>query len=185
MIDKHGKPLEFCFFLFCADDPISCQPLVPGSLRAEEFPSGLVCAKQLLLFTSELGALALFVRVDARLFFATGGKGLQACRMHQTCFLELLGAFDINGAPGASGPAWSEANRVAGFVDASPNAVDPTEAESGVYRFRPGDAEFPGTLFIKANEKFVEFVVMGFEPGSEVRRRRKECWFWRHGVWIN
>jgi hypothetical protein len=28
----------------------------------------------------------------------------------------------------------------------------------------------------------VEFVVMGFEPGTKVRRRREECWFWRHGV---
>src|ERR1700674_5065679 len=82
MLDKQAKPFEPCFFLFCADDPISCQPLVPGSLRAKEFPSGPVCAKLLLLFTSELGALALFVRVDARLFFATGGKGLETCRMH-------------------------------------------------------------------------------------------------------
>jgi hypothetical protein len=23
--------------------------------------------------------------------------------------------------------------------------------------------------------------VIGFEPGTEVRRRRKEYWFWRHG----
>ena len=125
MIDEHGKPLEPCFFLFCADDPISCHSLVPGSLRAEEFPSGLVCAKLLLLFTSELGALALFVRVDARLFCATSGKGLETCLMHQTHFFELADAFDINGAPGASGPAWSEANRVSGFVDAPSNAIDP------------------------------------------------------------
>ena len=46
--------------------------------------------------------------------------------MHQTHFFELADAFDINGAPGASGPAWSEANRVAGFVETLSNAVDPT-----------------------------------------------------------
>ena len=149
MLDKQGKPLEPCFFLFCADDPMSCHSLVPGSLRAEEIPSGLVCAKLLLLFTSKLGALALFVRVDAGLFFATGGKGLETCRMHQTRFLELLDAFDVNGAPGAGGPARSETNCVTGFVDAPSNAIDPAEAESGIYGFRPGDAGLSGILLWK------------------------------------
>jgi len=185
MLDKQGKPLEPCFFPFCADDPISCHSLVPGSLRAEEFPSGLVCAKLLLLFTSELGALALLVRIDARVFFATGSKGLETCRMHQTRFLEVLDAFDVNGAPGASGPARSEANGVAGFVDAPSNAVDPAEAESGIYGFRPGDARFSRVFFVEAHHQFGEFVVMGFEPSTEVRRRREECWFWRHGVQSN
>ena len=45
--------------------------------------------------------------------------------MHQTHFLELLDAFDINSAAGASGPARSEANRVPGFVDALSNSFDP------------------------------------------------------------
>jgi hypothetical protein len=45
--------------------------------------------------------------------------------MHQTHFFELADAFDVNGAPGASGPARSEANRVSGFVDAPSNAIDP------------------------------------------------------------
>src|SRR5713226_1510441 len=99
MIDERGKPLESRFFLFCAEDPPSGQPLVPGSLRTEEFPSGLVRAKLLLLFASEPGALALFVRVDAGLFCAPSGKGLETCRMHQPHFLELLDAFDVNRAP--------------------------------------------------------------------------------------
>src|SRR5260370_17931856 len=140
MIDEHGKPLEFCFFFFCADDPISRHSLVPGSLRAEEFPSGFVCAKLLLVFTSELGALALFVRVDAGLFCATSGEGLETCRMHQTRFLELADAFDINGAPGPCGPPRSEANRVAGFVETLSSAVDTRETESGAYGYRSGDA---------------------------------------------
>src|SRR6267154_3710924 len=54
MVDEFGKPLEFCFSSFCADDPIRCHSLVPGSLRTEEFPSGFVGAKLLGLFTSEL-----------------------------------------------------------------------------------------------------------------------------------
>ena len=185
MIDEHGKPLEFCFFLFCADDPISCHSLVPGSLRAEEFPSGLVCAKLLLLFTSELGALALFVRIDARLFFATGSKGLETCRMHQTRFLELLDAFDVDGAPSASGPARSEANGVAGFVDALSNAVDPAKAQRDPYGLGPGDAGLAGTFFVEAHELLAELVMMGFEPGTEAGGRWEECWSWRHGVWID
>jgi hypothetical protein len=72
--------------------------------------------------------------------------------MHQTRFLELLGAFDINGAPGASGPAWSEANRVAGFTEAPANAVDPAKAKSYVYGFWPGDAWFSGAFFVEADE---------------------------------
>ena len=156
--------------------------MVPGSLRTEEFPSGLVCAKLLLLLTSESGAFPLFVRVGARLFCATSCESLETCRMHQTHFLELLDAFDVNGAPGAGGPARSEANGVAGFVDALSNAVDPSEAESGVYGFRPNDAGLCGTFFVEANEEFWEFVVMGFEPGTEVMWRGKECRFWPHGV---
>jgi len=129
-------------------------------LRAEEFPSGLVCAKLLLLFSSELGALALFVRVDAGLFCATGSESLETCGVHQTHFSELADAFDVNSAPGAGGPARSEANRVAGFVETLSNAVDPSEAESGVYGFRPGNAGFPGTFFVEADKEFVEFVVI-------------------------
>ena len=67
--------------------------------------------------------------MDARIFCATNGKDIEACRMHQTHFLELLDAFNINSAPGASGPARSEANRVPGFVDALSNAVDPNREQ--------------------------------------------------------
>src|SRR5229473_3922211 len=129
MLDEQRKPLEFCFFPLCTDDPISCHPLVPRRLRTEEFPSGLVCAKLLLLFTSELGVLPLFVRVDGRLFRASRCKRLESRGVHQTHFFELLGAFDVNGAPGAGGPARSKANRVTGLVKALSDAVDPTEAE--------------------------------------------------------
>src|ERR1700674_790425 len=160
MIDEHGKPLKSCFFLFGAGDPISCHPLVPRGLRTEKIPSGSDCAKLLLLFTSEPGALSLFVRVDAGLFCAARCESLETGGMHQSHFLELVDAFDVNRAPSADGPAWSEANRVAGFVDALSNAVDPTEAESGVYCLRPGDAGFSGTFFIEAHQQVGEFVVM-------------------------
>src|SRR5216683_1599405 len=152
MLDEQRKPLEFCFFPLCADDPISAHPLVPRSLRTEEFPSGFVGAKLFRLFTSELGALPLFVRVDARLLCAACRESLEAGGMHQTHFLELLDALDVNGAPSACGPARSEANRVAGIVDALSNAVDPAETESGVYGFGPGDAGLSGTFFVEADE---------------------------------
>jgi len=140
MTDELGKPFEFCFFSSCADDPISAHPLVPGSLRAEEFPSGFAGAKLFGLFTSELRALPLFVRVDRRLLCAARGESLETFWTHQTHFLELLGALDVNGAPGAGGPAWSKANRIASLVEALSNAVDPAEAEGRVHRFGPGDA---------------------------------------------
>src|SRR5260370_32875374 len=94
MLDEQRKPLVLCLFHLCADDPISCHPLVPTSLRTEEFPSGFVCAKLLRLFTSEPGALALFVGIDGGLFCAPGGKGLEAGRLHQRHLPELRDAFD-------------------------------------------------------------------------------------------
>ena len=142
MIDEYGKPLEFCFFLFCADDPISCQPLVPGSLIAEEFPSGPVCAKLPLLFTSEASALPLFVRVDARLFCASSGEGLEAVGMHQPLLCELSNKFDVDGTPSARGLAGSEANCVAGIVNALAHAVDPSEAERFIECLVVSDAGF-------------------------------------------
>src|SRR6266699_1735142 len=111
MLDQQRKALAFCFFLFCADDPPSGHPLVPGSLRTEEFPSCFVCAKVFGLFTAELGALALFVGVDSRFFCTASGKSFQTCRMHQALLCELLNKFDVNGTPGAGGLARSEANR--------------------------------------------------------------------------
>jgi len=152
MIDKHGKPFEPRFFPLCADNPPRGHPLVPGSLRTKKFPSALVCAKVLLVPTNELGALPLFVSVDSRHFWATSSKGLETCRTHQTYFLEMLDAFDVNGAPGAGRPARSKANRVAGFVDALSNAVDPAEAERHVHRIWPGDAGLSGTFFVEADQ---------------------------------
>jgi len=181
MTDELGKPLELCLFPFGADDPKSCHPLIPRGLGTEEFPGDLVAAKLFRLFTSEAGAVSLFVRIDGRLFFVTSGKSLEAGGMHQALFREFLNGFDVNGAPGAGGLARSEANHVAGFVDALSNAVDPTEAQCNLYGFGPRDAGLAGILFVEAHEQFAEFVVTGFEPGAEVGGRREECWFWRHG----
>ena len=152
MGDEFGKPLEFCFVSFGTDDPICCHLLVPGSLRAEEFPGDLVGAKLLFLFTSELGVLALFVGVDARLFCVAGGKSLETGGMHQPLLAELSNEVDVDRTPVAGGLAGSEANCVAGFVDAPSNAVDPAEAEGYCYGFGPVDAGFSGAFFVEANE---------------------------------
>src|SRR5216684_5186987 len=101
MLDEQRKPLVLRLFHLCADEPISCHPLVPRSLRTEEFPSGFVCAKLLRLFPSEPGALALFVRVDARLLCAASGESLETCRMHKAHFCELANTFDVDGTPSA------------------------------------------------------------------------------------
>jgi hypothetical protein len=151
-------------------------------LGAEEFPGGLVGAELLFLFAGEAGALALFVGVDGGFFFAACGEGFEAGRIHQALLGELSDEVDVDGAPGAGGLAGSEANGVAGFVEALTNAVDPTEAEGDFYGFGPGDAGFPGGFFVEADELLAELVMMGFEPGTEVGWRSEECWFWRHGV---
>ncbi len=182
MTDKLGKPLAFCFFSFCADGPIGAHPLVPRRLRTKEFPSRFVGTKLLLLFTCEAGAIPLFVRVDGGFFLVARGKSFETGRMHQTFLCELLNEFDVDGTPVAGGLAGSEANCVAGFVEALSNAVDPAEAQCNLYGFGPGDAGFSRSLFVEADELLAEFVVMGFEPGTEVGWRGKECWFWRHGV---
>src|SRR6267378_5164339 len=185
MIDEYGKPLESCFFFFCIDDPPSAHPLVPRGLGTEEFPGELAGAKLLFLITSETGASSLFVRVDAGFFFAASGKGLEAGGMHQALLCKLSNEVDVNGAPIAGWLAGSEANCVAGFVDALSNAVDPAKAQRYLYRFGPGDAGFSGILFVEGHELLAELVVMGFEPGAEVGWCWEECWFWRHGICID
>ena len=39
---EQGKPLAFCFFLFCGDDPISAHSLVPRRLRTENSQAALL-----------------------------------------------------------------------------------------------------------------------------------------------
>src|SRR5260370_1241111 len=177
MADEFGEPLDLCFFSFGTDDPMCCHPLVPGSLRTEEFPSRFVGAKLLFLFTSELGVLALFVGVDARLFCVAGGKSLETGGMHQPLLGELSNEVDVNCTPVAGGLAGSKTDRVAGFVDALSNAVDPAETECNLYGFGPGDAGLCRIFFVEAYELLAEFVVMGFEPGAEVGRCLEERWF--------
>ncbi len=72
--------------------------------------------------------------------------------MHQTFLCEFLNKFDVNSTPGAGGLARSEANHVAGFVDAFSNAVDPAKAQRNLYGFGPGDAGPAGTFFVKTDE---------------------------------
>src|SRR6266853_720238 len=154
MTDEFGKPFEFCLSPFGADDPIRCHPLVPRGLGTEEFPGGFVGAKLLFLCASETGALSLFVGVDARFFFVASGESFEAGWMHQPLLGELSNEVDVDGTPVARGFAGSEANCVTVFVEALSNAVDPAEAQRNLD---------------------------GFGPGSEVRGRWEECWFWRHG----
>src|SRR5260370_2847397 len=126
MIDEYGKALEFCFFLCCADDPIGGHPLVPRGLRTEELPGGFARAKLLLLFTSELGALALFVRVDARLFCATCGKSLEAGGAHQPLLGKISNEVDVNGPPIAGCLEGGEGDFVARFVNTPSNPLAPS-----------------------------------------------------------
>src|SRR5216683_5639636 len=181
MTDEFGKPFEFCLSPFGADDPIRCHPLVPRGLGTEEFPGGFVGAKLLFLCASETGALSLFVGVDGGFFFVASSESFDASGMHQSLLGKLSNEVDVDGAPVAAGLARSEANCVAGFVDAFSNAVDPAKAQCNLYGFGPGYARFSGIPFVEAYEQFLELVVMGFEPGSEVRGCGEECWFWRHG----
>src|SRR6266700_645135 len=101
--DEYGKTLELCLFPLCADDPVSCHPLIPRSLRAKEFPGGLVGAKLLFLLCVESGALPLLVRVDGGLFCSASGEGLETGGMHQALLCELLDKLDVDGAPGDAG----------------------------------------------------------------------------------
>ena len=148
----------------------------------EEFPSRFVGTKLLLLFACEAGAIPLFVRVDRGFFLVACGKSFETGGIHQTFLCELLNEFDVDGTPSAGGPARSEANRVAGFVEALSNAVDPAKAQCNLYGFGPGDAGLSGTFFVEADDEFLELVVMGFQPRTEVGWRREKCWFWRHEV---
>lgn len=56
------------------------------------------------------------------------------------------------------------------------------QEESSVYRFRPGDAGFFPTSFYGADKKLVEFVMVGFEPSTEIGGRWEKRGFCRHMV---
>ena len=181
MLDEQREPFDSCLFPFCADDPVGAYPLVPRGLRTEESPSGFIGAKLLFLFAGEAGALSLLVGVDGGFLFAAGGEGFEASGMHQFLLCEPSDEVDVDRAPSAVGVAGSETNGVAGFVEALADAVDPAETKGRFDRFWPGDAGLSGIFLVKADEEFAEFVVMGFEPGTEIGWRREKGWFWRHG----
>jgi hypothetical protein len=128
MGDQFGEARLFCFLFFCGRDPVGRQLFIAGGLRLEEVPGGFVGAELFFLFAGEAGALALLVGVDGGFFFAAGGEGLEAGRMHQALLGKLLNEVDVDGAPGAGGFARGEADGVARFVEALSNAVDPAEA---------------------------------------------------------
>jgi hypothetical protein len=90
---------------------------------------------------------------------------------------EFLGAFDVDRAPNAAASPWRESNLVAGFVNALPNSVDPTEAERLIHRFGPRDARFSRTLCVKPNPKRSYRRVIFLQPGSEIRGSSKKFRF--------
>src|SRR6266567_6341929 len=102
--------------------------------------------------------------------------------MHQTLLCELLNKFDVNGTPGAGGLARSEANHVAGFVEALSHAVDPAKAQCNLYGFGPDDAGLSGTFFVEADKELLSLVVVLFEPTAELGGRRKEHRFCSHSL---
>ena len=142
MMNELGKTVEFGFFPFGGGDPISAYPLVPRGLGKEKFPGELVGTELLFLVASEACAFALFVGVDAGFLFVARGESFEAGRMHEAVSCELSDEVNVDGAPGAGGFARSEADGVAGFVEALTNAVDPAEAKGDFYRFGPGDTGF-------------------------------------------
>src|SRR6266480_65892 len=54
------------------------------------------------------------------------------------------------------------------------------QTERRVYRFRPGDAGFFRTLSMEADKKLVKFVMVGFEPSTEIGGRWEKRRFCRH-----
>ena len=56
------------------------------------------------------------------------------------------------------------------------------QTESSVYRFRPGDAGFFRTLSMEVDKKLVEFVMVGFEPSTEIGGRWEKRGLSRHMV---
>jgi hypothetical protein len=92
-------------------------------------------------------------------------------------FNELFGALDIGRAPNAAAPPWREAYLVADFVNASPNSVDPTEAERLIHRLWPCDAPLSRILFVKPNPKLSCRRVILLQPGCKIRGRSKKFGF--------
>src|SRR5262245_54412680 len=97
--------------------------------------------------------------------------------MHPSLALEDRHALRVDDAPDAAAATRSEANRVARFVDAAANAVDPPEAQGFVDRFGPGDARLARAALVEADEQLGCRLVVRFEPRAKIRRRFEECRF--------
>src|SRR5262249_1462248 len=103
--DERGKtPLLGLFFLG-ADDPPESGSAIPGGLRLEEVPGCLVGPELSLACIIELEVVLIFIGVDARPLARARFECLEAIGVHPTQRNKLLGALDIDAAPGALWPA--------------------------------------------------------------------------------
>ena len=81
--------------------------------------------------------------------------------------VQLLEPGDVDAAPGAAGPSRGEPDRVALVIDASPDAVDPTDAERLVDRLGPRQAGPLGAALPVADEQLGLGRRMLGEPGPQ------------------
>lgn len=143
--------------------PEGCRAPVPGRLDLEEVPGLAPGAEVALFFAAEMGLVALFVRVLARLVFGSF-KRFDAGWAHPARAGKLLHLCYVHGAPLAFGLTRGQANGIGAGVDALPHAIDPPEAQPLVHRLGVGDAGFAGRLFVETNPEFLAWLVRGFEP---------------------
>src|SRR6266545_720542 len=173
IFDEPAQPFEPGLFLPGADHPPTDRFPVRGGLSLKESP----CVR-VLLQHARVGLLkliaALFVRIDAGPVFSPSLERLQPGGPHPPFAGERQGKLDVHGAPDAAGPARTEADRVAPFIHALPDAIDPAHAKGLVHRLRPGDARLARALLEVANPELLRRGVMLFKPLPQMRWRREE-----------
>src|SRR6266567_3042544 len=169
------------FFALRAADPPDQHSPVRWREPLEECPGGLVLFQQRDMSLVEDRLFPLLVRVNARPVLLPGLKRLPPRRPHALRAGEEPDALDIDCAPDTFATSRSEADRVPLAVDALSDAVNPTDTQGLVDRFRPGDARDPGLFPMEADPQLASGRVILLKPFPQGDRGREVrdvdgCW---------
>src|SRR5215510_14118211 len=167
MVDENSHTTLASLRPFRAHHPERNDAAVARRLRLEERSRIRFGVQRLQLVGAEGGVLAL-VRVDAAaLRIATFEHG-ETFRTHSPRRLEVFDAFHVHLAPDALRCSRRKPNRVAVLRQIATDAIDPTDRERLVERFRICNARLPTTFLVETDQQFRLGGVMLRQPLSEL-----------------
>src|SRR5262245_3357476 len=147
------QTLVASFFLLGTDDPPTDCFSIGGRLALKELPRQPIPFQKPAIRLLQINT-SLLIRIDARLVFFSTLVGFEARGLHQPPLDQHLGALEVDAAPDAARLARREANGVAEFINAFPDAIDPAEAKGFIDRLGPGHAGLARAYLVEADQQF-------------------------------